>query len=210
MARWILIISILNFSRQRNRGSNLPTLLGVHLFAKGLKARELDLLARFGVTVSYKTVHRTLEQLGKEGSNALAQAGQLESAVTAYDNFEQVENIKSQRLDENSTFYSVTTGELVKGADIPMGGLRQDMLGNAPLTLDQALRNPGNRLDEIELQVSYTIRLFDIYLIYIIHNRSRVILQPTQFDQHFQMLAQTGLLCLKLIFCHHGKLFIVL
>jgi hypothetical protein len=156
MARWVLIISILNFSRRRIRGSNLPTLLGVHLFAKGLKARELDLLARFGVTVSYKTVHRTLQQLGKEGSNALEQAGQSEAVVTAYDNFEQVENIKSQRLDENSTFQSVTTGELVEGADIPAGGLRQDMLGNAPLTLDQALRNPGNRHDEMELQVGYT------------------------------------------------------
>ena len=75
--------------------------------------------------------------------------------MTAYDNFEQVESIKSQRLDENNTFHSVTTGELVEGADIPAGGLRQDMLGNAPLTLDQALRNPGNRLDEIELQVGY-------------------------------------------------------
>jgi len=145
----------LNFSRRRTRGSNLPTLLGVHLFAKGLKARELDLLARLGVTVSYKTVHRTLERLGKEGSNALVRAGQSESAVTAYDNFEQVESIKSQRLGENSAFNSVTTGELVEGADIPAGGLRQDMLGNAPLTLDQALRNPGNSLDEIELQVGY-------------------------------------------------------
>src|SRR5436190_21167191 len=92
MARWVLIISILNVSRHRIRGSNLPTLLGIHLFAKGLKARELDFLARLGVTVSYKTVHRTLERLGKEGANDLARAGQSESAVTAYDNFEQVES----------------------------------------------------------------------------------------------------------------------
>ena len=119
------------------------------------QSKELDPLASLGVTVSYKTVHRILERLGKNGSNTLARAGQWESAVTAYDNFEQVESIKSQRLDENSTFHSITTRELVEGADIPVRGLRQDMLGNAPLTLDQALRNHGNRVDEIELQVCY-------------------------------------------------------
>ena len=164
MAHWVLIVSILNFSRHRILGSNLPTLLGIHLFAKGLKARELDLLGRLGVTVSYKTVHRMLEQLGKQGANDLAQAGQSESAVMAYDNFEQVESIKSQRLDENSTFHSVTTGELVAGAHIPAGGLMQDMLGNAPLTLDQALRNPGNRVDDTELQVSYANIYFLMYI----------------------------------------------
>ena len=95
MTCWILITLILNFTWWRTWESNLPILLKIHLFVKGLKTRKLDLLARFEVTVSYKIVHRIFEQLKKEESQILAQAGQSKSAMIAYDNFKQVESIKS-------------------------------------------------------------------------------------------------------------------
>jgi len=60
-ARWVLIMSILNFSWRRNQYSNLSILLDLHLFFKDLRARELNLLDRLDVTVSYKTVHRVLK-----------------------------------------------------------------------------------------------------------------------------------------------------
>ena len=113
------------------------------------------MLDRLDVTVSYKTVHRVLKQLEREESNTLTQADQSELAVTAYDNFEQVESIKSQRLDDNNIFHSVTTEELVKDADISADDLTQDMLRNASLTLSQALQNAGNCDDEIENQVGF-------------------------------------------------------
>ncbi len=101
----------------------------------------------------YKTVHKILEQLENEELQTLAQAGQSESAMIAYDNFEQVESIKFQRLNDNNIFHSVTTEELIKDAHIPADDLMQNMLENASLTLNQALHNAGNCLDEIELQV---------------------------------------------------------
>src|SRR5947207_15702231 len=132
-------MSILNFSQHRNQYSNLSILLDFHLFFKDLRARKLNLLDKLDITVSYKTVHRVLKQLERKESNTLTQADQSELAVTAYDNFEQVKSIKSQRLDDNNIFHSVTTEKLMKDADISADDLTQNMLRNASLTLSQAL-----------------------------------------------------------------------
>ena len=55
--RWAIILSILCFTQRRNSYSNLPTKLGLHLYSKGVKAREIDLLAKFGLSISYKSVY---------------------------------------------------------------------------------------------------------------------------------------------------------
>jgi len=130
------------------------------------------LLDRLDVTVSYKTVHRVLKQLEREESNTLTQADQSELAVTAYNNFEQVESIKSQRLDDNNIFHSVTTEELVKDADISADDLTQNMLRNASLTLSQALQNAENCDDEIENQIDF----FSLNL------------SDEDFDQHYILM----------------------
>jgi hypothetical protein len=61
--RWAVILSILCFTQRRNTCSNLPTKRGLHLYSKGVKAREIDLLAKFGLSVSYKSVYRTMTDL---------------------------------------------------------------------------------------------------------------------------------------------------
>ena len=72
-----------------------------------------------------------------------------------YDNFEQVERVKSQCLENNSTFFSVTTGEVLQGVDIPPGGLRQDMFDKTvQLGINDVLFTPGNKNDELENDVS--------------------------------------------------------
>src|SRR5438045_5647391 len=58
--RWAIILSILCFTQRHNSCSNLPTKLGLHLYSKGVKAREIDLLAKFGFSISYKSVYRTI------------------------------------------------------------------------------------------------------------------------------------------------------
>jgi len=88
----------------------------------------------------------------------VAEQGALKSAVTAYDNFEQVDSVKAQRVEDNSVFHSVTTGELIQGADIPPGGLRQDMLNSkVRLGLEDVLLASGNKDDEIECEVSSSV-----------------------------------------------------
>ena len=119
--------------------TNLSTLLDIHLFTKDVHIRKLNLLARLDVIVCYQTISHHLQQLEKKKSAAVTHAEQSSSAVTAYDNFEQFDNVKSQRLDDATTFYSVITAELVDGVEISADGLQQNMLENAQLTLDQVL-----------------------------------------------------------------------
>ena len=40
-----------------------------------------------------------------------------------YDNFEQVENIKLQRLDDNNIFHSITTEKLMKDVNVSSDNL---------------------------------------------------------------------------------------
>src|SRR3954454_6534067 len=99
-----------------------------------------------------------LKKLADREAVSVASQGASEGAVTTYDNFEQVENVKAQRVDDNSSFHSVTTRELLRGADIPPGGLRQEMLDSGVrLTINECLFTPGNRPDELENQVSFQI-----------------------------------------------------
>ena len=80
--------------------------------------------------------------------------GQRDDSVTAYDNFEVMEGVKEQRIDHQSTFHSVTTGQVIQGIEIPPGGLRQDMLDpQAKITAMDVILAPGNRDDDMQRQV---------------------------------------------------------
>jgi hypothetical protein len=54
--RWTMIMAIMCYSQRRTYCSNIPTTLGLHFYTKGVKSREIDLLAKFGISVSYKSV----------------------------------------------------------------------------------------------------------------------------------------------------------
>ena len=154
-SRFVMLLAILCFTQRQTRSSNLPTNLGLHFLARGSKVQEIDLLAHFGISASYKTVQRALKSQRDCEAIKVASMGSSEWAVTTYDNFEQVEGVKSQRLDNNSTFFSVTTGEVLQGVDIPPGGLRQDMFDKTvQLGINDVLFTPGNKNDELENDVS--------------------------------------------------------
>ena len=60
-------------------------------------------------------------------------------------------NVRRRTVIENSsTFHSFTTDELLRGADIPPGGLQQHML---ELRIEVVLFTPGNMNDQIECDV---------------------------------------------------------
>ena len=153
--RWAIILSTLCFLQRRSNCSNLPTKLGLHLYSKGVKAREIDLLAKFGLSVSYKSVYRTMNSIANHEAHLIAERSASLCHVTAYDNFEQVEGVKAQRTDDNSTFHSVTTGVQLEGVDIPQGGLRQDMFDTrVRVSVGDVLFSPGNMDTDVEHQVS--------------------------------------------------------
>ena len=81
--------------------------------------------------------------------------GQSDACVTAYDNFELMEGVKEQRIDHQSTFHSVTTGQVIQGIEIPPGGLRQNMLDpQIAICSSDIFLAQGNQVDDIQHQAS--------------------------------------------------------
>ncbi len=154
-ARLVAILSILCFSQRQNTSTGFQTLLGLYLHSKGVKRRQLELLGQFGLSVSYHTILNTIKKQSEEAAIRVTAMGQSDASVTAYDNFEQTEGVKEQRLDNQGAFRSVTTGQVLQGLEIPSGGLRQDMLDpHAALSATAIFQAPGNQDDAIERQVS--------------------------------------------------------
>jgi len=153
-ARIVTIISILCFSRRQNTCTSFQTTLGLYLHSKGVKRRQLELLGRLGLVVNYSTVLNVIKEQSVRAAADVEVMGQRDDSVTAYDNFEVMEGVKEQRIDHQSTFHSVTTGQVIQGIEIPPGGLRQDMLDpQAKITALDVILAPGNRDDDMQRQV---------------------------------------------------------
>jgi hypothetical protein len=154
-ARIIAIISILCFSQRQNTCTGIQTTLGLCLHSNGVKRQQIELLSRLGLTTSYDTIIRVIKEQSIQASLQVNSMGQSDASVTAYDNFELMEGVKEQRIDHQSTFHSVTTGQVIQGIKIPPGGLRQDMLNpQATICASDIFLAPGNRDDDIQHQVS--------------------------------------------------------
>ncbi|KAL2046058.1 hypothetical protein N7G274_001505 [Stereocaulon virgatum] len=154
-ARLVAILSILCFSQRHNTSTGFQTLLGLYFHSKGVKRRQLELLGQFGLSVSYHTILNIIKKQSEHAAAQVTASGQSDASVTAYDNFEQMEGVKEQRVDHQGAFHSVTTGQVLQGLEIPSGGLRQDMLDpQATLSATAIFKSPGNQSDAIERRVS--------------------------------------------------------
>ncbi|KAL2037846.1 hypothetical protein N7G274_009320 [Stereocaulon virgatum] len=130
-ARLVAILSILCFSQRQNTSTGFQTLLGLYFHSKGVKRRQLELLGQFGLSVSYHTILNIIKKQSEHAAAQVTASGQSDASVTAYDNFEQMEGVKEQRVDHQGAFHSVTTGQVLQGLEIPSGGLRQGHVGSA-------------------------------------------------------------------------------
>jgi hypothetical protein len=97
---------------------------------------------------------RAIKKKNEESARRVAAQGMSPSVVTAYDNFEQMEHVKEQRLDNQSSFHSVTTGQSIQGIEMPPDGLLQSMLhSSVELELKDIFFSTGNQADTIENEV---------------------------------------------------------
>ncbi|KAL2047108.1 hypothetical protein N7G274_001127 [Stereocaulon virgatum] len=110
-ARLVAILSILCFSQRQNTSTGFQTLLGLYFHSKGVKRRQLELLGQFGLSVSYHTILNIIKKQSEHAAAQVTASGQSDASVTAYDNFEQMEGVKEQRVDHQGAFHSVTTGQ---------------------------------------------------------------------------------------------------
>ena len=72
-----------------------------------------------------------------------------------YDNFDYREGVKHQLISNHAQMRSVTTGKVIRGADIPPGGLKRSMLHReVPLTKEDLLFAPGAaEYDEVAAKI---------------------------------------------------------
>ena len=105
----VLIFARLCNMMRPTRCANFQTLLGLYLYQGGTRRRVLDTLNQLGLTVSYRTVQRRLEEINVDAKRRLQLVGQTPNAVITWDNFEYTEGRRGERTGEAVTFRSITT-----------------------------------------------------------------------------------------------------
>jgi hypothetical protein len=148
------ILAVLCGTQQRTEASAFQLQLGIYMHSKGVKRRQLDVLHQLGLCCSYHKILQAISNQCDQSAAAVAQDGQQPTVVTAYDNFEQMEHVKEQRIDNQNSFHSVTTGVMVEGIEMPATGLAQNMLNSdVRLEVEDIFNAPGNTTDDLEGQV---------------------------------------------------------
>ncbi|KAJ3454502.1 hypothetical protein MRS44_013102 [Fusarium solani] len=149
----ITILAVMCRSMHLKEASGFQLQMGLYLHSKGVKRRQLEALCRLGLCSSYQTVLRAVKRQSDVAAGEVTSRGQQPTVVTAYDNFEQMEHVKEQRVDNEDSFRSVTTGQLISGIEMPEGGLKQSMLNQSiKLRLTDIICAPGNERDAMELE----------------------------------------------------------
>ena len=148
------ILSHISYARAPRTSNNLPTAIGLCIHGGGVQARTIDLCHKIGLCEGYKTILRVSKEVSGVHQEVVRDIGSTPTSVTAYDNFEQTFGVKGQRLDDNSEFHSVTTGEVLHGREMPPSGLTQSMLyPSISLKAPHLVRGPGMELDLPRKQV---------------------------------------------------------
>ncbi|KAH8751038.1 hypothetical protein F5883DRAFT_507546 [Diaporthe sp. PMI_573] len=147
------ILVVMCGTQRRNGSSGFQLQLSVYLHSKGVKRRQIEALHRLGLCCSYHKTLQVIKRQSEAAAEAVTLKGQQPTAVTAYDNFEQMEHVKEQRVDNENSFHSVTTGQLIEGIEMPEGGLLQSMQNQAArLRVQDIFCCPGNEADAAELE----------------------------------------------------------
>ncbi|KAH8743667.1 hypothetical protein F5883DRAFT_512169 [Diaporthe sp. PMI_573] len=142
------ILAVMCGTQRRNGSSGFQLQLSVYLHSKGVKRRQIEALHRLGLCCSYHKTLQVIKRQSEAAAEAVTLKGQQPTAVTAYDNFEQMEHVKEQRVDNENSFHSVTTGQLIEGIEMPEGGLLQSMQDQAArLRVQDIFCCPGNEAD---------------------------------------------------------------
>src|SRR5467141_1450231 len=109
---YILVFSIICFTRRRNTCDNIQKLLGLYFQSMGTKRRVQQTLSGLGVCEGYQTTTKLNDAIAADALEHLATAGKRPDVIVVYDNFDYKENVTHQRLGDTGTMRNVTTGKL--------------------------------------------------------------------------------------------------
>lgn len=83
----VVIMSTLAHTAQPIKSLNFATLMGIYLYQGGARRRVMDVLARLGLCMTYKSIHRLLGDISGEQRKQVCKFGKDPATVTAYDNY---------------------------------------------------------------------------------------------------------------------------
>lgn len=89
------ILAVMCGSQRRNESSGFQRQLSVYLHSKGVKRRQIEALHRLGLCCSYHKTLQVIKRQSEAAAEAVTLRGEQPTAVTAYDNFEQMKHVKA-------------------------------------------------------------------------------------------------------------------
>jgi hypothetical protein len=138
----MVILSQLCNSMHRSNCDNFSVLLGLYMFQGGCRRRVLDCMNNLGLSKSYTRIRLLVDELSKQGQEQVRIIGSSFDTVATYDNFEYTDGKRGERMNDQRTFRSITTGLIFPGQGLPQGGLLQSMWKpEIPLKATDIVRN---------------------------------------------------------------------
>ena len=164
----VAILGILCFNQQKKLGSGMQSRFATYLHCNATRTAVIEVFHTLGLCINRTSLQAQLQERSNRGEAEIQNIGKKPSAVLQYDNLEQLQRVKEQRLDSNDKHMSVTTGYLIDGARIPPDGLKSSMINyNVPLEVSDVLEAPGVKKGSPEMKQvkSFLSRVVDIRLI---------------------------------------------
>ena len=130
------LCAILCYSQQKHKASAFQKGLAMYLHSNGTKQAVMEVLHKFNLCIGRDTTQNLLKEGKERGKNAIREIGRRPTAIIHYDNLEQLQRVRDQRVDSNDKHMSVTTGYVIQGVCIKDEGLKSAMMDyNQPLAL---------------------------------------------------------------------------
>jgi hypothetical protein len=103
---------MLSISRSQ-QANNYQVVIGIFLLASGASKREMEVLAKAGLSTSYTTIKEHVATLSKEGTEHFRQLIKQQMCFIVWDNLNIAFRVESQRLNSANHFDNGTTATLI-------------------------------------------------------------------------------------------------
>ena len=93
--------------------TNLPVKLSMYLYGAGLGRRGLDLLSKYSICSSYRTMSSKIDNLQEKALQDMRKLGAKPTSIVTYDNFEFRDGKRGERIGDQAQFRSITTALVI-------------------------------------------------------------------------------------------------
>ncbi|KAJ7622080.1 hypothetical protein FB45DRAFT_838282 [Roridomyces roridus] len=116
------------------KANNFQAVIGLFLFGSGAAKREIEVFSHAGISLSYKSVMKYIENLSIEGVKQFQAVWKECECSIVWDNLNIAFRVESQRLDNKNHFDNGTTATLIPIYN-PITGESRTPRGTLPLNM---------------------------------------------------------------------------